>query len=83
MGYLEEAGFQDVKVVVKKVPINPWPKHPRKKVCTCLSALGQECAEIVMLTLSVGAREMGLSCLERRAEKLWASSVYEIPGYVD
>lgn len=37
-GYLEEAGFQDVKVVIKKLPINPWPKHARKKVCTYMSA---------------------------------------------
>lgn len=31
-GYLLDAGFVDVRVVVKKLPIGPWPKDPKKKV---------------------------------------------------
>lgn len=31
-GYLRDAGFVDVHVVVKKLPIGPWPKDPSKKV---------------------------------------------------
>lgn len=30
--YLVNAGFVDVRVVVKKLPIGPWPKDPAKKV---------------------------------------------------
>lgn len=30
-GHLLNAGFVDVKVVVKKVPTSPWPKDPKKK----------------------------------------------------
>lgn len=30
--YLLNAGFVDVRVVVKKLPLAPWPKDPRKKV---------------------------------------------------
>lgn len=35
-GYLLDAGFVDVRVVVKKLPIGPWPKDPKKKVCGSL-----------------------------------------------
>lgn len=31
-GYLLDAGFVDVRVVIKKLPLSPWPKDPRKKV---------------------------------------------------
>ena len=30
-GYLLGAGFEDVRVVVKKLPVGPWPKDPKKK----------------------------------------------------
>ena len=30
-GFLLDAGFEDVRVVVKKMPIGPWPKDPKKK----------------------------------------------------
>lgn len=29
--YLKDAGFVDVKAVMKKLPIGPWPKDPRMK----------------------------------------------------
>jgi hypothetical protein len=35
--YLKEQGFVDVRVVVKKLPVGPWAKSPRKKVCDCPS----------------------------------------------
>lgn len=35
-GYLLDAGFVDVRVVVKKLPVGPWPKDPKKKVCGSL-----------------------------------------------
>jgi hypothetical protein len=38
-GYLVEAGFVDVKAVVKKLPIGPWPKDKKKKVSTKLPAV--------------------------------------------
>lgn len=31
-GYLQDAGFADVKVTVKKIPIGGWAKEKRKKV---------------------------------------------------
>ena len=31
-GYLLGAGFIDVRVVIKKLPIGPWPKERKKKV---------------------------------------------------
>lgn len=40
-GYLKDAGFVDVKVIIKKLPIGGWPKDPKKKVCSenyCLRA---------------------------------------------
>ena len=30
--YLQQAGFVDIKVVVKKLPIGPWPRDRKKKV---------------------------------------------------
>lgn len=35
-GYIKEAGFVDVKLVIKEMPLNPWPKDPKKKVSTVL-----------------------------------------------
>lgn len=32
-GYLKAAGFVDIKIVIKKLPMNPWPKDRKKKVC--------------------------------------------------
>ena len=29
---LRDAGFVDVRVVIKKLPLGPWPKEPKKKV---------------------------------------------------
>lgn len=31
--YLRDAGFEDIKVAPKKLPVGPWPKDPKKKVC--------------------------------------------------
>ena len=31
--WLLDTGFIDVRVVVKKLPVGPWPKDPLKKVC--------------------------------------------------
>ena len=33
-GHLRNAGFVDIKVIVKKLPVGPWPKDPKKKVFT-------------------------------------------------
>lgn len=30
--YLQDAGFIDVKVVIKKLPVGVWPKDPKQKV---------------------------------------------------
>lgn len=30
--HLRNAGFVDIKVTVKKIPLFPWPKDPKKKV---------------------------------------------------
>ena len=30
--HLEDAGFEDVKVVLTKLPLGPWPKDRAKKV---------------------------------------------------
>jgi hypothetical protein len=43
-GYLKDAGFVDVKVVVKKLPVGPWPKQEKQKV-TPTSALPHLCAD--------------------------------------
>ena len=37
MRYLLDAGFVDVRVVLKKLPIGPWPKDQGKKVRRCRS----------------------------------------------
>lgn len=36
-GYLLDAGFLDVRVVIKKLPIGPWAKDVKKKVRCLLS----------------------------------------------
>lgn len=33
---MEEAGFTDVRVIFKKMPIGYWPKEPEMKVCVLL-----------------------------------------------
>jgi hypothetical protein len=30
--YLKDAGFEDIRVTIKKMPIGPWPKDRKKKV---------------------------------------------------
>lgn len=39
-GYLRDAGFVDVRAVIKKMPIGPWPKEPKMKVCLCEAQCG-------------------------------------------
>ena len=30
--YLQDAGFVDVRVVIKKLPVGVWPRDPKQKV---------------------------------------------------
>lgn len=56
-GYLLDAGFVDVRVVVKKIPIGPWPKETKKKVCACLAHVeGDLAADISRFLVGLGGQ---------------------------
>jgi hypothetical protein len=35
--YLSDAGFVDIQVEIKKLPLCPWPRDPKKKVSSSIS----------------------------------------------
>ena len=50
---LLDAGFVDVKVVVKKLPIGPWPKNPKQKVSAARLA-GLACGPVDLVFITTG-----------------------------
>lgn len=55
-GYLCDAGFSDVRVVVKKLPLGPWAKDPKKK----------ELGTYGLAVIQEGLRSYGLALFTRQ-----------------
>jgi hypothetical protein len=74
--YLRGAGFVDVAVAVRKLPVGPWAKDPQKKV-----SLSHIIKEIKFTDLTnIDSRSMGLCHRRARGHELWACPVHETSG---
>lgn len=73
-GFLVDAGFEDVKVVIKKLPLAPWPKDPKKKELgrwgNCIASNGMKsyCLALCTNVLGMTLEEANRSCDEAFAE---------------
>lgn len=73
--YARDAGFVAVGVVLKKAPLGPWPKDPKKKTLGCW---GMAVAEhgLEAYGMALFTRHLGLSTEE--AAKICAGAVDEL-----
>jgi hypothetical protein len=79
-GFIRDAGFVDVRVVIKKTPVGLWPKDPKKKVRQILirkCALWDPADWFIL-----GNRPLESRNHRARDNGIWPQSVYSHPGIV-